>query len=223
MWRPPRRRRRLLLGRVGARACVGGGRAPRMRRAGAHPLKRCERRLSMESLRVGVGAHPSLKNERSCGFGSDEALAARVRTPLLLLSAGNDPPNVQPGGAVARALAASGGAGPCIRTSTLRHVFDWLCSALLRLVCPRAVRLVPPSTRFCSCRRSRARFPDDGPRVGHARRRRRRRGRRRGGEGPRGVTRFPVGARVDQRTLASRGRGSRAGAVTACMCMYLPP
>ncbi|EOD03831.1 hypothetical protein EMIHUDRAFT_460887 [Emiliania huxleyi CCMP1516] len=63
----------------------------------------------MESLRVGVGAHPSLKNERSCGFGSDEALAARVRTPLLLLSAGNDPPNVQPGGAVARALAASGG------------------------------------------------------------------------------------------------------------------
>ena len=60
-------------------------------------------------LVCGVGAHPSLKNESNCGFGSDEALAARVRMPVLLLSGGDDPENVQPGGAVTRALAASGG------------------------------------------------------------------------------------------------------------------
>ena len=45
-------------------------------------------------LACGVGAHPSFKNESNCGFGTDEDLAARVRMPVLLLSAGDDPPNV---------------------------------------------------------------------------------------------------------------------------------
>ena len=60
-------------------------------------------------LACGVGAHPSFKNESNCGFGADEALAARVAMPVLLLSAGDDPPNVQPGGGVTAALAARGG------------------------------------------------------------------------------------------------------------------
>ena len=60
-------------------------------------------------LACGVGAHPSFKNESNCGFGTDEELAERVEMPVLLLSAGDDPPNVQQDGAVTRALASAGG------------------------------------------------------------------------------------------------------------------
>jgi dienelactone hydrolase len=60
-------------------------------------------------LACGVGAHPSFKNESNCGFGSDEALAARTAMPVLLLAAGDDPANVQLDGAVTAALAARGG------------------------------------------------------------------------------------------------------------------
>ena len=60
-------------------------------------------------LACGVGAHPSFKNESNCGFGTDEELAKRVQMPVLLLSAGDDPSNVQEDGAVTHALAQTGG------------------------------------------------------------------------------------------------------------------
>ena len=60
-------------------------------------------------LACGVGAHPALKNESNCGFGTEEELAARVTMPVLLLSAGDDPANVQEHGAATAALASRGG------------------------------------------------------------------------------------------------------------------
>ena len=55
-------------------------------------------------FQCGASAHPSTKIERSVFKGDEEALARAVKMPLLLLPAGNDPPELKEAGAVAQAL-----------------------------------------------------------------------------------------------------------------------
>ena len=55
-------------------------------------------------FQCGASAHPSTKIERSVFKGDEEALAHAVKMPLLLLPAGNDPPELKEAGAVAQAL-----------------------------------------------------------------------------------------------------------------------
>eukprot|EP00443_Scrippsiella_acuminata_P009707 CAMPEP_0115257826 /NCGR_PEP_ID=MMETSP0270-20121206/46975_1 /TAXON_ID=71861 /ORGANISM="Scrippsiella trochoidea, Strain CCMP3099" /LENGTH=263 /DNA_ID=CAMNT_0002673549 /DNA_START=196 /DNA_END=987 /DNA_ORIENTATION=- len=66
-------------------------------------------KASAEGLpfKCGVGPHPSTQVEAI--FGNEKEMIDKVRMPVLLMAAGNDPPILRPGGDIAEALVKKGG------------------------------------------------------------------------------------------------------------------
>mmetsp|Transcript_6284 Transcript_6284/g.17512 ORF Transcript_6284/g.17512 Transcript_6284/m.17512 type:complete len:245 (-) Transcript_6284:104-838(-) len=73
-------------------------------------------------FKCGVGAHPSTRLEGVFG-GSEQDMMEKVKCPILLMPAGNDPDNLKDGGSIAQAMVVNGGA--TITFADMTH--GWVC------------------------------------------------------------------------------------------------